>query len=283
MGYISQLSIGKFSVMTHLTQKSLRLYDKKRLLIPNEKDPITGYRYYTMDQVSVAIKIRVLISLGFSLKEISKILEAKNSGNIHIINENISKKLSETQAKIQRLKQIEQILCNNQKELDIFYTQTSKPEIKEVPKIRAIRVQTKGSFKDVPKLINMLFSEILKPQNQENFVKITDPVMFINHNIDYNPDNSEFEVAVPISGRISISSKSIELINIPKATVISVLYTGKYDDLHQAYLRAHEYVQNNHYEIVGPTQELYLNDPADTPEMELLTKFQILVKNRTDG
>jgi DNA-binding transcriptional MerR regulator len=37
-----QIPIGKFSFMTRLSQKALRLYDRKGLLVPEAKDPFTG-------------------------------------------------------------------------------------------------------------------------------------------------------------------------------------------------------------------------------------------------
>ncbi|MFX0093825.1 MAG: MerR family transcriptional regulator, partial [Candidatus Hodarchaeota archaeon] len=73
MSNLSQIPIGKFSLMTQLSPKALRLYDKKGLLVPGEKDPITGYRYYTMSQVEKGVKIKMLIGFGFGLEEISRI------------------------------------------------------------------------------------------------------------------------------------------------------------------------------------------------------------------
>ena len=39
-----RIPIGRFSLMTHLTQKALRFYDKRGLLVPEIKDAFTGYR-----------------------------------------------------------------------------------------------------------------------------------------------------------------------------------------------------------------------------------------------
>jgi DNA-binding transcriptional MerR regulator len=45
------ISIGRFSQITRLTQKALRLYDERGLLKPSIKDPVTGYRYYALSQI----------------------------------------------------------------------------------------------------------------------------------------------------------------------------------------------------------------------------------------
>ena len=48
---VDQIPIGRLSTITRLTQKALRYYDSKGLLVPKAKDPFIGYRYYTGDQI----------------------------------------------------------------------------------------------------------------------------------------------------------------------------------------------------------------------------------------
>ena len=105
-----EISIGMFSQITRLTQKALRLYDKKGLLIPAIKDEFTGYRYYSVEQIEVGLKIKFLVTLGFGLKEISDLLEASELGDYKMINQRFSRRLAEVQQDIQRLEKIESIL-----------------------------------------------------------------------------------------------------------------------------------------------------------------------------
>jgi hypothetical protein len=53
--------------MTQLTPKVLLLYDRKGLLVPEEKDAFTNYRCYTYDQIERGSKIRTLSWMGFYL------------------------------------------------------------------------------------------------------------------------------------------------------------------------------------------------------------------------
>lgn len=41
-----QIPISRFSMITRITEKALCYYDLKGLLVPESKDPFTGYRYY---------------------------------------------------------------------------------------------------------------------------------------------------------------------------------------------------------------------------------------------
>ena len=53
-------SIGAFAHMTRLSIKALRLYDQLGLLQPLYVDQQNGYRYYGVDQLSIARMIRNL-------------------------------------------------------------------------------------------------------------------------------------------------------------------------------------------------------------------------------
>jgi hypothetical protein len=51
MSYKTKLKIGEFSKMMQVTVKTLRHYEQKGLMLPNEVDEWTGYRYYSIDQI----------------------------------------------------------------------------------------------------------------------------------------------------------------------------------------------------------------------------------------
>ena len=43
---MEEISIGEFARRSRLSIKALRLYDKRRLLVPARVDEASGYRYY---------------------------------------------------------------------------------------------------------------------------------------------------------------------------------------------------------------------------------------------
>ena len=47
----TKLKIGEFSKMMQVTVKTLRHYEQKGLLLPDEMDEWTGYRYYSINQM----------------------------------------------------------------------------------------------------------------------------------------------------------------------------------------------------------------------------------------
>ena len=71
----TKLKIGEFSKMMQVTVKTLRHYEQKGLLLPDEVDEWTGYRYYSINQMQTLQTIRDLQRLGFSLDEIKDLFE----------------------------------------------------------------------------------------------------------------------------------------------------------------------------------------------------------------
>ena len=69
----TKLKIGEFSRLMQVTVKTLRHYEQKELLLPDEVDEWTGYRYYSIDQMQRLNTIRDLQRLGFTLDEIKEL------------------------------------------------------------------------------------------------------------------------------------------------------------------------------------------------------------------
>ena len=70
------LSIGDFSLMTHLSIKTLRYYHQVGLLEPAEVNPDTGYRYYGVEQLPTAQIIQRFRDLGMPIDEVKAVLAA---------------------------------------------------------------------------------------------------------------------------------------------------------------------------------------------------------------
>src|SRR5215470_9392636 len=70
------LRIGEFARMTKVSVKMLRHYDRIGLLRPARVDESTGYRYYTATQLPRLNRILMLRDLGFSLRDIAKLIDA---------------------------------------------------------------------------------------------------------------------------------------------------------------------------------------------------------------
>ncbi len=68
------LSIGQFAKKSGLSPRSLRIYEKQKLLISSTRGE-NNYRYFCESQLNVALRIKEFKSLGFTLREINSLLK----------------------------------------------------------------------------------------------------------------------------------------------------------------------------------------------------------------
>jgi len=68
--------IGDFSRIARVSARLLRFYDEIGLFTPAHADPQTGYRYYTVAQLSQLNRVLVLKDLGFNLDQVRDILSS---------------------------------------------------------------------------------------------------------------------------------------------------------------------------------------------------------------
>ncbi len=197
--------------MTRLSKKALRFYDQNGVLVPEAKDPFTGYRYYTGTQLEKGMKIKTLLSLGFSLEESSKLLDAESDGNYEHIEACFKEKIKETQAEIQQLQ----------------------------------------------KNINILHKAC---ENKET--------------------DADIEIALPVSGKISIEDPKMEIKTLPATKAVSAVCVGPYYEVEVAYNSVLSFVKENNLELFDLCGELYLNDTTEIPDEELLTETQIQVREK---
>jgi DNA-binding transcriptional MerR regulator len=73
------MTIGVFAERTRLSPKALRLYDRLGLLLPVRTDPVSGYRFYSEEQVVGARLVALLRRLSMPLPVIADIV-GKPSG-----------------------------------------------------------------------------------------------------------------------------------------------------------------------------------------------------------
>jgi effector-binding domain-containing protein len=282
---VDQIPIGKFSLMTRLSQKALRLYDRKGLLVPEVKDSFTGYRYYTVPQIEQGMKIKTFTFLGFSLEEISMLLDAESAGNYEFIETCFRRRLEKIRLEVGQLQRIEGILqgaCEHSgKVTEVFKMSVTEPVIKEIPELRVLSKREKGSFEvTIGKLISEICECVSSPENQRNRVKATGPIMFLCHDEEYKETGADIEIALPVSGRISIEDEKMEIKTLPAIRAVSVIYRGPFHGVEAGYNRIFSYTEENNMEAVMPSRELYFNDPAEVPEEELMTEVQVRIREK---
>jgi len=275
-----RITIGRFSSLTHLSQKALRYYDHKGILVPEIRDRFTGYRYYTVPQIESALKIKTLGSLGFGLAEIGTILGSLSAGNQGAVTALIEKRKKEAESEIARMEKIMSLLLENRDFSELFSMNVSEPVIKENPAMRVISGRRTGTYEEVcGEVSSALMAAIYSPENQKNGVTVTGPCLSLCYDSDYRETDADIEMAIPIHGQIAVQDPKFTVRTLPAVKVVSVVYRGPYEHegFSVAFENAFRFAAKMGLEPNGPDRQVYLNNPDETPAEELLTEVQIPV------
>ncbi len=273
---IDQIPIGRFSLITRLSQKALRLYDERGLLVPQVKDAFTRYRYYTGSQIARGVSIKTLCELGFPLAEIETLLLAKDRNDTETIQELFTRRKNEIRSEVIRLQEIEAILRNPDASLELIYMSQNEPVVKEIASVRIVGNRGTGTYSEtITRLMTGLCNQLFSEENQRNGLKIAGPFMTLYYDCEYREKDADMECVVPITGRCSISDPSMEIRTLAGGKVLTLIHKGPYTGLHEAWARIGAYAEEREFVAIGPHREMYLNDPHEVVESELLTELQI--------
>ena len=97
---LQRLTIGQMAQLNHISEQTLRLYDKEGLLKAQEVDLKSGYRYYHILQSARLDLIQNLKMYGLTLKQIKDIL---NSNNVEAIKQQLEYQEKDIDIRIEQL------------------------------------------------------------------------------------------------------------------------------------------------------------------------------------
>ncbi len=250
----TELTIGEFSRMTHLTVKTLRHYHRVGLLEPSEIDHRTGYRYYTTDQVPEAQVIRRFRDLDMPLDEVRAVLVApdRTSRNrliaAHL--DRLQSQLEHTRAAVDSLR----ALLDPPDAL-------AAVEHRSVPPVTAMAITATVDHDEVAGWWSAGFVE-LRSVAADRGVVPCGPAggLYANELFEGEPGAATLylplggdAVDLPVDGRVRCTE-------IPGAELAVLVHRGPEDSIDLAYGALGVYVAEHGLAGPGPIRETYLVD-----------------------
>ncbi|MBQ5576707.1 MAG: MerR family transcriptional regulator [Bacteroidales bacterium] len=259
----TKLKIGEFSQMMQVTVKTLRHYEQKGLLLPDEVDEWTGYRYYSIEQMQKLQSIRDLQSLGFSLDEIKDLYDDdSHTPSVRQMDE----KIKETELQLNQLIARRNRLLewkNSRKQI----TKMEKFNIQSLPEI--IVASHREVIPNYEALGPMCYEKI-GPEMQRLGCKCPKPgyCFTVGHNGEYTPTDIDIEYCEQVEemGTDSAIIKFKKLPAIPKA--LCMKHIGPYEKFYESFIETFKYMEQNGYKIAGQPRTSYVDGPwnQDDPE-----------------
>lgn len=249
-----KLKIGEFSRLMQTTVKTLRHYEQIGLLLPDEVDEATGYRYYRMEQMQRLNAIKDLKSLGFSLDEIKDIYDDDtHTPSLEILEAKIDdcrRQLRELEQRRLRLAE----LADSRKQLLIM----EKFSIQSLPEIIV------ASHREVVEnydAIGAMCVNAIGPEMQRLGCKCPPPgyCFTIEHDKEYKPKDIDIEYCEQVE-EAGEDSAIITFKRLPAVpTALCMKHVGPYDRFYQSYVELFKYAEEQGYQIAGAPRTCYID------------------------
>lgn len=259
--------IGDFSKLGQVSARMLRHYDKLGLLKPSHTDKWTGYRYYTIDQLTRLHRIIALKELGLTLEQIAQLLDHDNDlpveqlrGMLHMRQAEIAQELQDKKMQLNRvearLRQLEE---------------DGQPSPYEIV-VKSVPTRVVASVRQiVPTLAEMdfycrhLYEQLYAGLRQRD-IEPLEPEITLYHNEEYAEIDLDVETAVSIDPQYLQQPALADHIlfrELPAYDLTAALiYKGPFIEMTSAVLALLTYVGQHKHVIAGPLRELHLSGPA---------------------
>ena len=259
----TRLKIGEFSRLMQVTVKTLRHYEQKGLLIPEEVDQWTGYRYYGIVQMQKLNSIRQLQRLGFSLEEIKDLFEDESHvPSIELLTEKIEETEKQLQQLLARRSQLFEWVdsCKKVKAMEKFSIQ-SLPEV--------IVASHREVIPDYAALGKLCYS-VIGPEMQRLGCKCPPPgyCFTIEHQKEYTPTNIDIEYCEQVE-EMGSDSSIIQFKRFPEvAKALCMKHYGPYERFYESFTEAFAYLEEKGYKIAGHPRTCYIDGIWNQEDLE---------------
>ena len=257
------LKIGEFSKLSRISIRMLRHYDEIGLLMPENTDPFTGYRYYSEAQLFTAGRINALKDMGFRLCDAAELLrcwEDRETMEQRLLTQRDTALLQAEEA-ARRLQLLDTALERLRKDQPMKYDVT----VKTIPErqVASVRQILPGYH-----LEGNLWSILLKETAQMH-IQDGDPVLCSAtfHDQEYMESDVDVEIQKTVRGSYP-DTEHVKFRTMPQVQVASTVYRGSYDQINEATAAVVSWVNANGYHFDGPAFFIYHVSPHETQNPE---------------
>jgi DNA-binding transcriptional MerR regulator len=250
------LTIGDFARLAQVSPRMLRHYDQIGLLCPERVGPATGYRLYAVGQLARLHRLVALRDLGFSLDQISDLLDEGLSldelrGMLRMRQAQVEQTLVDEQSRLRRIEAHLRALegSTNLAALDIVIKTTDPLRVAEA-------VDTAAGFgPDLGDVLLRLYSQVGEHLERAG----VRPGMGVAWYEEPTEDGSVVVHAGSAIGEQRVTDgDGVQVVDLPVIQVASVVHRGSMDSVGPVYESLVRWIEDSGYHLSGRSRELYL-------------------------
>lgn len=277
---LQHLSIGQMAKLNHVSEQTLRLYDKMNLLKPISINEETGYRYYSIGQSAALDMIQYYKEIGIPLKEIH---ERLNAVNLSTMPEILQDRYDYIEKEIEKLKINQASILRSINSFNRYMTlpQIGKIFYEYIPQ-RNICVYHTGanffsySYFDYEYHLRMFKDFLMEHDFPISYFSNVGTMMRHDHMLNQEPDFFSDEIFVFVDNGIKFP---LETEVVPAGTYMSMC-CSKFEEEKTYALQLFDELHKNNYEILGDYLcEVVTEYPnVENGQREIFYKMQVRIK-----
>ena len=259
------MPIGTFAQMTRLSVKSLRFYGERDLIHPAHVDESSGYRYYSHAQVGRAVAIGTLRALDMPIDQIKRVLDSSPE-TVQAELETHRMALEERIVETSRAADILSDFIEGRKQLMPYDIET-----KTMPAHHVASCTLQATLQTIAEATGQGFGSAMQAVGSQGLMPMGIPYTVYHDIIDADTSGS-VEYRIPVAPSFE-GVEGVESLAIDDAQVAFTVHRGPYFELGGAYQALMQWMEGQGRAPAGPPREIYLNDPTQVSESELLTEI----------
>ncbi len=269
----NKLSIGEFASLCGVTVKTLRHYEKLKLLSPDCVDEWSGYRYYTLAQAQRLNRILHLKRIGLSLDEIAELFD---SGDDCPDTALVSQKILDCQTEIKRMR-IRLAELQALKKRVLTQTKMRQFEIKEIPS--RIVASCCRVLKDYSKLGPLCYN-VIGPEMMRVGCTCPEPqYSFSVEHGEYREGSMHDVEYCEAVGEMHDDTSILRFYELPAIRALCYYHKGDYSFFSESMTALIDYAHQHNIQIVGLPRFSYFDGAWNKDNTDdYLTEIQLPIE-----
>jgi predicted transcriptional regulator YdeE/DNA-binding transcriptional MerR regulator len=275
--------IGDFSRIAHVSVKTLRHYAQEGLLEPVWIDRYSGYRYYTLDQLTHLNQILALKDLGFTLDQIKHLLKSgvtadELKGMLRLKRMELRKHVIEEQQRLARIeKRLEQIETEGISSGNVVLLKPIQSSLTAWAHSRAATIEQADDAREG--LRQLIFNWCT-----DQHIRITGQWFSLLKDGSFDDEKVDLHLGVQVELNPTVKEKPaagpVRLSRLTEIPLAACLLGGTVGQVPQTELL--KWIELNGYGACGETRLIYLGETPETPLNKRVIEIQVPVRCGTE-